>query len=251
MLQNNSRAFSLAEAVITLIFLSIIAAQLIPVINANRPSTEKLLFKKAYSRLESTERNILRDDNLYPVSYMDKTCNNLTETCQKGFLETTLGDTNNPNNKGTYYAYHALIDQSKCKNSSNANLAIDKLVRLFCASLNTTVANCTAHSCSFTTTDGMLWTVTQDSNATHYTPSCCHSLSGVSPMLTIMVDVNGNAEPNTNTNVNIPDQYHVNVYYNGKVEVNKTLSPKGLIFLKNPTNNKRRSDLEDDRYGKD
>ena len=70
-------------------------------------------------------------------------------------------------------------------------------------------------------------------------------------MLTIMVDVNGSAEPNTNTGVNIPDQYHINVYYNGKIEVNKTLSPKGLTFLKNPTNNKRRPDIEDDRFEKD
>ncbi len=250
MLQNNSKAFSLAEAVITLIFLSIIAAQLIPAVNATRPSTEKLLFKKAYSTIENTVSNIINDDNLYPVSYMSKTCNNLKETCQKGFLETTLGNTNDPNQKGTYYAYHALIDQSKCNSDKTP-----KLVRLFCASLNTTQATCpyenNDNSCFFTTTDGMQWTVTQDSNSTHYTPSCCHNMSGVRPMLTIMVDVNGNAEPNTSTGVNIPDQYHVNVYYNGKIEVDKIRSPKGITFLKNPTNNKRRSDLEDDRYGKD
>jgi len=244
MLQNSSKAFSLAEAVITLIFLSIIAAQLIPAVSTTRPSTEKLLFKKAYSTVENTISNILNDDNLYPVTYMSKTCNGITQDCQSGFLVEDTGNTDDPNKKGTYYAYKALIDSSKCTNG-------DKLVRLFCASLNTTQANCSAHSCSFTTTDGMLWTVTQDSNATHYTPTCCHLLSGVSPMLTIMVDVNGSAEPNTNTGVNIPAQYHMNVYYNGKVEVNKTLSEKGITFLKNPTNNKRRSDLEDSRFGKD
>ncbi|MBR1908791.1 hypothetical protein IJ818_07635 [bacterium] len=251
MLQNSSKAFSLAEAVITLIFLSIIAAQLIPAVNATRPSTEKLLFKKAYSTVENTISSILNDDNLYPVTYMTKTCNGITQDCQSGFLVTDTGSTDDPNKKGTYYAYKALIDSSKCKDNSNAGTNIDKLVRLFCASLNTTRANCSAHSCSFTTTDGMQWTVTQNSNSAQYTPSCCHSLSGVNPMLSIMVDVNGDAEPNTNTGVNIPDQYYMNVYYNGKVEVNKTLSEKGITFLKNPTNNKRRSDLEDDRYGKD
>ena len=246
MLQNYSKAFSLAEAVITLIFLSIIAAQLIPAVNATRPSTEKVMFKKAYSTIENTISTLINNDNLYPVSFFNPplTCNSITETCQTGFLETSVGNTSDPNQKGTYYAYKALIDSSKCTTG-------DKLVRLFCSSLNTTQANCTAHSCSFTTSDGMLWTVTQDSNSAHYTPSCCHNLSGVSPMLSIMVDVNGSAEPNTNTGVNIPDQYYVNVYYNGKVEVNKTLSPKGIAFLKNPTNNKRRSDLEDDRFGKD
>jgi len=251
MLQKYSKAFSLAEAVLTLIFLSIIAAQLIPAVNATRPSTEKLMFKKAYSTVENTISNILNDDNLYPVSYTTKTCNNITETCQQDFLEDTiLNSTTDPNLNGTYYAYHALIDSSKCTNG-------DKLLRLFCASLNTTQANCSAHECIFTTTDGMIWTVTHNATKNNYTPLCCHSLATnnagttLQPMLTIKVDVNGNAEPNTNTGVNIPDQYYMNVYYNGKVEVNKTLSPKGVAFLKNPTNNKRRSDLEDDRFGKD
>lgn len=244
MLQNAKKAFTLAEAVITLILLSIIAAHVIPAVSTNRPSSEKVLFKKAYSTIENTVSNLINDDNLYPVSYQNLTCNNLTQECQRGFLETGLGDTSNPNMKATYYAYHDLVDNSKCTTGA-------KLVRTFCASLNTTRATCSDYSCNFTTTDGMQWIVTQTQNEASYTPTCCHSISGVSPMLTIMVDVNGSGEPNTNTGVNIPDQYHINVYYNGKVEVNKTLSAKGLTFLKNPTNNKRRPDIEDDRYGRD
>ena len=242
MLQNYSKAFSLAEAVITLIFLSIIAAQLIPSVNATRPSTEKVLFKKAYSTIENTISSLINDDNLYPVVYMDKRCNNLTQSCQKGFLETTTGNSDNPNTKGTYYAYKALMDSTKCTGGTS------KLVNLFCATLNTTRATCNAKVCSFTTSDGMQWTVTEKSTAE---PACCHSMSGVEPILEILVDVNGAGEPNTYQNVNIPDQYYVNVYYNGKVEIDKTRSPKGVAFLKNPTNNKRRSDLEDDRFGKD
>ena len=251
MLQKYSKAFSLAEAVITLIFLSIIAAQLIPAVNASRPSTEKLLFKKAYSTIENTISNILNDDNLYPSEYMVKTCNNITEKCPQDFVNNDISNnTTDTNLNGSYYAYHAIVDSSKCTNG-------DKLLRLFCASLNTTQANCSAHACTFTTTDGMIWTVTHNATKNKYAPMCCHSLNTnmegttLEPILTIMVDVNGNAEPNTHTNVNIPDQYYINVYYNGKIEVNKTLSPKGIAFLKNPTNNKRRSDLEDDRFGKD
>ena len=244
MLQNTKKAFTLAEAVITLVFLSIIATQIIAAVNTTRPSSEKVLFRKAYSTVEHTISNLINDDNLYPVSYQNLTCNNLTQECQRGFLDTDVGSTANPNAKGTYYAYQALVSQSKCT-------AGPKLVRLFCASLNTTTATCSGNSCSFTTTDGMQWTVTQRANSADYTPTCCHSVQGIHPMLTIMVDVNGPAEPNTNTGVNIPDQYHMNVYYNGKVEVNKTLSEKGITFLKNPTDTKRRPDIEDDRYGKD
>lgn len=242
MLQNSSKAFSLAEAVITLIFLSIIAAQLIPAVNSTRPSTEKAMFKKAYSTIENTISDLLNDDNLYPTTYMTKTCNNLTQTCPMDFLETTTGSDSNPNTRGTYYAYKALMDPSKCTGGTS------KLANLFCAYLNTTQASCNGKACSFTTSDGMTWTVTEKNN---YTPACCHSLSNVNPMLEIFVDVNGSAQPNTYQNVNIPDQYYIYVYYNGKVEIDKTRSPKGIAFLKNPTNNKRRSDLEDDRYGKD
>lgn len=244
MLQNTKKAFTLAEAVITLIFLSIIAAHIISSVNTTRPSSEKVLFKKAYSTVENTVSNLINDDRLYPVSYQQLTFNNLTQECQKGFLETTTGTLDDVNTKSTFIAYNDLVSNSKCN-------AGTKLVRLFCASLNTTKANCSDYSCEFTTTDGMSWEIEENSSPASYSPVACHSLSGLFPMLNIKVDVNGPAEPNASEGVNIPDIYYMNVYYNGKVEVDKTRSPKGIVFLKNPTNNKRRSDIEDDRFGED
>ena len=133
MLQNTKKAFTLAEAVITLVFLSIIATQIIAAVNTTRPSNEKVLFRKAYSTVEHTISNLINDENLYPISYQNLTCNGLTQECQRGFLDTDTGSESNPNARGTYYAYSALVSSSKCT-------AGPKLVRLFCASLNTTRA---------------------------------------------------------------------------------------------------------------
>ena len=47
----NKKAFTLAEAIITLVFLSIIATQIIAAVNTTRPSSEKVLFRKAYSTI--------------------------------------------------------------------------------------------------------------------------------------------------------------------------------------------------------
>lgn len=259
-------AFTLAEAVIVLIFLSIIAARIIPAVDSTRPSTEKVLFRKAYLLTETVVSDLISDELLYPFDEMDYERKNKNDTamlCENpntykldtviptSFLYQPAATTD-----GAYIRFRSIVQNSLCAptNSLGDN---GYAVRSFCAKMNPIEASCDSETnCTFVTGDGMAWTVTRNT-AVNYTSvynsaNCTNkAVLDTNPAISVFVDVNGSAEPNVETGVNVPDQYRFDIYYDGSVRVNTTFSAKGEIFLKNPTNNKRRSDLDDARGGND
>ena len=246
-------AFTLSEATLTLFILSVIAAVMIPAAVNVSPDQFKPALRNAYSMTSGTISNLINNDDLYPsgemiVPLFDANGNKNTNPIliPKGFLyeDTGTKHTYNSSNSITTYQetndiaweYEALVRNCKCNNSKTK-----KLVRAFCCSMNVSAANCpdTGTACTFTTNNGMVWTVTQNSNIKTANRDS-------TPMLYVEVDLNGTGKPNSKTATS-PDQYKFNVFYNGRIETTQASSDayyqsslKAKEYLESPTKNKKK-----------
>ena len=64
------KAFSLAETLLTLMIIGIVATLMIRVIHRVNPNTEKILFIKSYRALETAVSNIINDPTKYDSTYL-------------------------------------------------------------------------------------------------------------------------------------------------------------------------------------
>ncbi len=198
---NIKRAFTLAEVMITMAVLGVLASILLPAVSSLRPNENKALFKKAYYVAERMVGELVNDESLYPLGNGDSEgLDNVAEAWYDGECY-GLPDSNDP----------------PCSNGSNGS---DKFCKLFAAKVNTindTVSCVTGSQIptgtnqpSFITTDGIYW----------YMP-----YTDFDQEKSIYVDVNGDKEPNcrcTTTNCNgclNPDQFQIWVQPSGRMYV--------------------------------
>ena len=247
----SQKAFTLSEATLTLFILSIIAAAMIPAAVNVSPDQFKTGLRNAYNMASGTINSLINNEKLYPSSELitplyDNSGNQNKNPIliPKGFLYDTTGTkhTFDTNNKITTYQetndiaweYEALVTNCACSSGP-------KLVRAFCCSMNVTAASCNDANkkCTFTTNNGMVWTVTQNASITTANRDS-------TPILYIEVDLNGSGKPNSKT-ARSPDQYKFNVYYNGKFDITQAStdpyyqsSLKAKEYLENPTKNKKK-----------
>lgn len=229
------KAFTLAEAVITLSLLAVIAAILIPAATNITPSNVKTPFRNAYNITSTTVDNLINNEILYPSSELISS----NVPIPKGFLYTTTGTkhTMSGSTITTYsetndlaWEYEALTRNCLCTRG-------EKLLRAFCCSMNVTAANCQSDNkkCEYTTNNGMTWTITYDSN-------CTSANKDSTPIMAVEVDVNGTGKPNLATG-DRPDKFKFDVYYNGRVELNSSYGSYTMArtFLENSLNNKKKN----------
>ncbi len=242
-LMNKKKAFTLAEATLTLFLLSIITAAMIPAAVNVSPDQFRTGLRNAYSMTSGTISTLINNENLYPSRELISS----EILIPKGFLYDTTGTKHTYEADGVTIAdngysetndiaweYEALTKNCACTSGP-------KLVRSFCCSMNVTAANCSDANkkCSFTTNNGMVWTVTQNSSITT-------ANRDTTPILYVEVDLNGTGKPNSKTATS-PDQYKFNVFYNGRIETTQTSkdayyesSLKAKVYLENPTKNKKK-----------
>ena len=229
------KAFTLAEAVITLPLLAVIAAILIPAATNITPSNVKTPFRNAYNITSTTVDNLVNNELLYPSSELISS----DIPIPKGFLYTETGTkhTMSDSNITTYsetndlaWEYEALTKNCLCSKGT-------KLLRAFCCSMNVTAANCQDDNkkCEYTTNNGMTWTITYDD-------SCTSANKDTKPIMAVEVDVNGTGKPN-NANGERPDRYKFDIYYNGRVELNSSYDSYAMArtFLETSLNNKKKN----------
>lgn len=181
--------FTMAEMMVALAVMSVIATLLIPAIMQVKPDRSKILFKKAYYLSERIVSELINDEDAYPVE-ADKLGFDVTKKV------TINGETYEDN---------------------------DKFCKLFASKLNTVEAepDCTPGAKpSFTTSDGISWTMPITSFAT--TSSGDSQIPGEA---VITVDVNGYQDkggkgPDCTYNANTckdPDQFDIYVKTDGKM----------------------------------
>lgn len=207
----DKKGFTLAEVMITLGILGVLAAIIIPAVANVSPDVSRVMFKKAYSTLEKTVSNMINDDTSYPSE-----------------MTGTTTDTGRSVAQGLYYD----TDVS----------GISKFCSLFSQSVNT-VGNvdCTMTGASaaatpaFTTSDGIDWYLL-GTTLSHDVPLADNTYK------LIVVDVNGSKKPNCGeesttpcTGSTIPDRYQIGVRYDGKLRVTGTTAQNILL---DPTKNR-------------
>ena len=186
------KAFTLAEVMVVLAVMGILAAIMLPTIAGIRPNKNKAMFKKAYYIAERLVFEMVNDESLYP----------------------TTSDT-----VGLDNTYEAKLYDETFKGT-------DKFCKLFTRKVNTTSAtiNCVANRAvptnagpSFTTSDGIDW----------YMPITSFRNDAV-----IYVDVNGREkDPNCQYDANTckrPDIFQIKVKKDGKMYVDGTIESKYL-----------------------
>lgn len=189
---NSHKGFTLAELMVCLAIISVIATLLMPAINNLRPNKSKVMFKKAYYLAERIVSEMVNDEDLYP------------------FVEDKVG-----------------FDNTAQITINGVNYGGDnKFCRLFAQKLNTlennAEINCNGGASfdgnpSFTTTDGVEWIL----------PISNFELADKeNDYLPIMVDVNGSKmEPNCLDKVDPaetcpqPDRFTFEIRPDGKMRV--------------------------------
>ena len=171
MKNNNKRAFTLAEMLITMCIVGVLAVIVLPVLNNVFPNQEKMMFKKAYYLTEKVVSELVNDEDLYPEIDSDD---------QKPYLGNTVEVTY----KGNKYSGDT------------------KFCELFAARVNTASdIDCSSHSFSnnsvassytFKTSDGIVWDLPISSFSSETSPAV------------IQIDVNGDKLPNcTSTTLSV------------------------------------------------
>jgi len=195
-------AFTLAEVMVTLAVVGILASVMLPVISKARPNKQKSMFKKAYYVTERIVYELVNDEDLYPSS---GNAIGFQNTSEVSYLGKSYGS------------------------NTNVDLQKKKFCQLFARKVNTLSDedNCSGTSSyfndisTFTTTDGIVW----------YVPYT--NFSGNNAQ-TIHVDVNGPASPNCKFDENRPkqcpnpDTFEIKVEADGKIYVN---GPKEKEYL--------------------
>ncbi len=180
----NNKAFTLAEVMITMAILGILASILLPAVSKVRPNENKALFKKAYYVAERMVSELVNDETLYPIG------------------------------EGTSVG---LDNVSEVEYNDELYSGSDKFCKLFAAKVNTINNNisCVAGSRvptdsnvpSFVTTDGISW----------YMP-----YTDFDSDKSIIVDVNGDRKPNCSysaTDCHSPDRFEIFIQPDGKMYV--------------------------------
>lgn len=220
------KGFTLAEVMVVLGILGVLAAILIPAVFQTAPNNNKVMFKKAYYTLEQVVSKMINDDTSYPSVTN-------ASNIERGFNYTDV-KSNNTTNKFCYYLTNEL-----------------NTVGTVTCPINPDYTNGT-----FTTTDGVSWSV--------YFPAADAAYDTQFPMSSpyyatkIIVDVNGSKNPNCTADTggsaapysltlcpvttdcsSKPDKFIIGVRYDGKLQIgsNTNTDVCANSILQEPTKN--------------
>lgn len=195
------KGFTMSELMIAMAVLGILLAMVIPTLVNTRPDEFKMLTKKAYYVTEQVVSSLINDPVLYPDNTMYCPTGSVPgETCTYGFDDTS---------SVTYNA-----------ETFSGNT---KFAKLFAEQLNVVDTDETSGNYIITTSDGMTFDFSTDTNSPVKTPWTV----GVAPKTNyrnIIIDVNGDKAPNcleTDTNCSRPDQFRIVIYSNGRIHIHE------------------------------
>lgn len=195
MLKSNTmkKGFTLAELMVCLALISVIATILMPAIERLKPNKKKVMFKKAYYLTERIVSELVNDEDLYP------------------FIEGKVGFDNTVEVDVNGVTYGGNVESSDAAKS--------KFCMLFASKLNTTssvaLANCKNNNLTdgtftpaFSTTDAVQWILPVE------------GFPDKNTFYKIIVDVNGPDTPNCLDGAcDDPDRFELQIRADGKMQV--------------------------------
>lgn len=175
--------FTLAEILITLTVIGVLAAILTPILGNAIPNQNTVLFRKAYNVVVTAVSDLINDEESYPSNILGNAINPPTTNVQVGF--------NNLNIAGT------LVPASVTTTDNATVYSPNKFCYLFSQEVNTVgneVCPTLYSNGTFTTRNGMFWTIVNPAIA-HQFPLDNNDYS-----TRIVVDVNGPKDLSTGKN---------------------------------------------------
>ena len=214
------KGFTLAELLITVGVIGVVAAIVLPGINNSMPDQNKMKFMKSYSVLKQNLSDIITDDSLY-VDNVDGCiglgCPAFPSIGLNGFTEATWSSDFIRSTK-----FPRLL-------ASRLNLQSD----IVC---NAVIGNAGASECTFTTKDGVTWRFTSTLTRDFLNPTETH----ISTDLTLDVDpaVGSIGVLNTIQQNRNPDQFQLRINESGTIRAVDRLSEAYLSSSAKETNPK-------------
>lgn len=151
-MKNNLKAFTLAEMLLVLIIIGVIAALMVSTVGF-KTDRSKGLFKKAYSSTERTVVELVNDEMLYPYDFNNFGFEEKSNVCVPG----------TGNGKGLCTNSDPCTDKATCKKPDVEKLK--KFCFLFANSLNLSEGmEEEGGKCSFTSTDGVYWEIKEETS---------------------------------------------------------------------------------------
>ena len=198
---NNKNGFTIAETLVALAIIGVLAGIMLPVLNNSRPNQEMVLLKKAYYLTGQAVSELINDDTLYP-----ETDNNL------GFANTEPVEYRGQTYRGN-----------------------TKFCGLLAAKMNSTCNNG-----SFTTSDGMNWTVSNGSF------SAITPVGGFANSATVRVNVRRNETQclDSNQRCRKPNTFDLIISRDGFMRLHGYL---GALYIAEKDNTKQANKFTVDR----
>ena len=198
-------AFTLAEVMITLVVLGILAAILMPVVKNLYPDKQMVMFRKAYYVAERMVYELVNDENFYPSKEGKYGLDNVIAV---SYMGKSFGDSSSETSEAAKSKFCGLFAEKV--NVSDYD-AVD------CATAHTPTLNGgSASTPAFTTTDGVAWYMPISDFITDTPTTFSRS---------IYVDVNGDLAPNCQydklspSTCPKPDVFEIKLRPDGKIFV--------------------------------
>lgn len=139
-----NQAFTMAEALIVLSVVGVLAALSVVAVNNSKPDENIIMFRRGYATTAKAVQNLLNDTTLYPNANSTVTASKLGSSAdnKKGLTDTSGENGNN-------FAY-------------NFALLINPITALTGTNCNDTGNTLSTKTCKFTTADGIYWEVNSD-----------------------------------------------------------------------------------------
>lgn len=246
-------AFTLAETMITLTIIGVIAAMTIPVIMKTTPNNNAIMFKKAYATLEKTIYNMINDEANYPSSMTGNDNNSKTVLAGLNYEAVT---TNGTRNKFCYLFFDQLNTVSGGSTTCQLTSATYPLLNgpmitsdgitwwIYTPTADTTTFSATYSTSDSFPRDSTLYNtyIIIDINGTSKAPNCtADTFASVSTFLPASPTYTSGASCTS------PDTFIIRVRYDGKLLVgctsavgatcSTTTDAKAISILSNPTTN--------------